>query len=203
MKKLTTLLVLGVAALGLSAGDAERPFYGRVGGMLSQGDLRDYLGGKAYGYGYEVGYDWTNPEDLIGLSLYGGYVRWNGDPNDFLDTVQNLRGWRAGIDLRFNTPLKDVTPYAGIGMTFFNGDRTKASSVLGLPAGYYGDSKAKFGIRVGFEYRLNEAWGLAFDYNAYEWRSNIDASAYKIKGYNPVHPSWVGMSIQYKFNWGN
>ncbi len=203
MRKLTTLLVLGVAAMGLSAGDAERPFYGRVSGLMSQGDLRDFLGGKAFGYGYEVGYDWTNPEELIGISLYGGYLRWNGDENTYLDTVQSMRAWRAGIDLRFNTPMKNLTPYAGVGMAFFDGQRLKDSSVLGNK-GPYPDTKAKFGIRVGVEYQLTPAWGLTFDYNAYEWRSDINNGLdypYKLKGYNPVHPSWVGMSVQYKFNW--
>lgn len=207
MRKLTTLLVLGVAAMGLSAGDAERPFYLRAGGMMSQGDLRDFLGGKAFGYGYEIGYDWTNPEDLIGISLYGGYLRWNGDENTYLGTTQTMRAWRGGIDLRFNTPMKNLTPYAGVGMAFFDGQRLTATVINGepIPAGTYPDTKAKFGLRVGVEYQITPAWGLTFDYNAYEWRSDINqnVSPYKIKGYNPVHPSWVGMSVQYKFNWNN
>ena len=213
MRKLTTLLVLGAAAMGLSAEEAARPFYGRATALVSQGDLRDYLGGKAFGYGYEIGYDWTKPESMIGIGIYGGYLRWNGDEATNIDTTQEMRAWRAGIDLHFNTPVKGLRPYAGVGLAYFDGKRLKDSTVLGaatnqrvLAAGPYPDTKAKFGLRLGVEYQITSAWGVAVDYNAYEWRS-VAATGdnapypYKIKGYNPVHPSWVGVSVQYRFDW--
>lgn len=202
MRKLTTLLVLGAAAVGLGAGEAEKPFYGRVSALFSQGDLRQFLGGQSLGYGFEAGYDWTKPEDLIGLSLYGGYVRWNGDYHTDLDVTQQMTAWKAGIDLRFNTPVKGLQPYAGLGLAFFNGTRVSDSSVLG-DAGPYPDTNAKFGIRLGVEYKITPAWAVAVDYNAFEWRSDINnelGAAYQVPGYNPVNPSWLGVSVQYRFD---
>jgi len=75
---------------------------------------------------------------------------------------------------------------------------------MGTLKGGMMDSKPKFGLRLGVEYQFNSTWGVTLDYNASEWRSQADGedasgSTYPIKGWNPINPSWVALSIQYRF----
>lgn len=218
IKNVFALLVLGTGACGLSAQDSERPYYIGFTVGSSQDDLRAYMGGRSFGHAFEVGYDWTKPEDFVGIRAYGNHLRWIGDHSERLDVTQSLVAWRAGVEFSFTSPVKNLRPYAGITITYWDGKRLTDSEVLGgyktsppyiLLAGSYPDSKAKFGFRFGVDYSVLDYLTVSLDYNFSEWRSaqrgmpaetSLVNYAYKIPGYNPVHPSWVGISVKYKFD---
>lgn len=218
--KWITFGLVGLMATAGFAQDAVSPFYLKGTVVNTQGQLRSYAGGKSTGFALELGHDFHKPQDSIGISIFAAYQRVNGDENtnevviDWdgntapLNTAFGLDTWRFGADLRFSTPVKGLVPFAGINVNFHDGYWKGISPVLGK-AGDFPDTKAKFGFRVGVEYFVTSRWSVAAEYNATEWRS--DASEYvdpvtqttvrKGKGYNPVHPSWVGLSVGYRFGW--
>jgi hypothetical protein len=213
-----TLLVLGGAACGMAAQEAEpKPIYFGISAGFSQGDLRSYLGGKTFGHSFELGYDWTNPEYAFGLRAHAAFSKWTGDYSKRIEVEQGLVAWRFGADLSFNTPLKALKPYLGGGLTFWDGVRYTDSQYLGnlsptitgpLISGKYPDRKPKVGIRLGAEYKVFGDVHVSLDYNAYMWRSVNQAedrrngmvgSQTAINGYNPVNPSWIGFTVKYYF----
>jgi len=67
IRNVFAILVLGTSACALLAQDNERPYYVGLTVGSSQADLRAYMGGRSFGHAFEVGYDWTKPEDFIGI----------------------------------------------------------------------------------------------------------------------------------------
>jgi len=201
MKMMKTLAALTLAAsAAMAAEPAETPFYFRASHLVLQEDWADYNGGQTRGHGFEIGYTRpTSEENIITWGLFAGFVKSVGDYRSDLDTSFSVDAFRVGADVVFKTPLDPLRAYAGVNLQHWDGKQDLASSVLG-PKKPFGDSKAKFGLRIGLEYRITEHWGVSVDYNASEWVSNQNNSTYPVSGYNPVNPSWVALSVQYRFN---
>jgi hypothetical protein len=222
IKNALTFIILAAGAAGLAAQDARQsPFYVGLSAGFSQADLRAYMGGKSFGHAFELGYDWTKPEDFVGIRLYGVHSRWLGDYSERLDVVQKLISWGAGVEFSFQTPISGLRPYLGAGMMFWDGSRETDSVYLGtlrgqyvtgeiepLPAGPHPEGQGKLGIRMGLNYRIIKDLSVSLDYNFYGWRNDsfsADGDAglvypYSLKGYNRVMPSWVGLTVKYHFN---
>jgi len=211
------LMILGAGTCGLLAQDNERPYYVGFTVGASQADLRAYMGGRSFGHAFELGYDWTKPDDFVGIRAYANHLRWLGDHSERLDVTQSLVAWRGGVEFSFTSPVKNLRPYTGLSITYWDGKRLTPSTVLGdykgtaypLPAGSYPDAEAKFGFRFGVDYSVFNYLTVSLDYNFSEWRSaqrnrgaetSLVNYAQKINGYNPVHPSWLGVSVKYKFD---
>lgn len=214
MKNGFVMVFAGLAASTLLVG-AEQPTYVRLGALSSQGDLRAYAGGKAMGYGLEIGHNLGVPgAEIIGLDVFAGFMKINGDPSGtFGGLKQNLQAWRLGTDIRFSTPLEGLTPYAGINMNYFQGKRLNGGSVktydgtFSIDAGNYGERKGKFGYRIGLEYRINRSWGVSLDFSQSEWFDDYAQGDHEpmtgeraVKGLNPINPSWLSFSVQYRFD---
>lgn len=219
MKRICSYLLTGLVAASGFAQDAGRPLYFKATHITTFEDWRAYSGGKTFAWGFELGYDFSKPGDLASLSAYAGMVRSLGDvrreiyqnpsgSNAPLDTAFNLTGWRTGVDVRFETPWKGVTPYLGLNLNWWRGDRVSDSPVLG-PKGPFQDAETKFGVRAGVEYQINPAWAVSVEYNLSEWRSNAKdtnpngskEANLKIAGYNPMSPTWMALSVHYRWNW--
>ncbi len=219
MKRIGSYLLTGLVAASGFAQDAGRPVYFKASHLTTFEDWRAYNGGKSFGWGFEMGYDFTKPADLASLSVFAGMVRSLGDVRhevyqtpsgtyDQIGTAFNLTGWRLGADVRFATPWKGVTPYLGLNVNWWKGDRVSNSPVLG-PKGPFADAQAKLGVRAGVEYRINPSWAVSAEYNLSEWRSNAkDTNAngtkeanLKIAGYNPMSPTWMALSVHYRWDW--
>ncbi len=218
----TKWIAFGLVGLMASAafGQEVKPFYIKGTSVITQGDLRAYAGGKSTGYAIECGYDFHRGQDLIGYSIFAAYQRVNGDVNHnlvpvdtqghraALETKFGVDTWRCGVDLRFTTPVKGLTPFAGLNANFHKGFWSNNSPVLG-PSGTLPDHKAKFGARIGVEYLFLKDWAATVEYDATEWRSGAheyvdpvtQTTVRRGKGYNPVNPSWLGVSVSYRFNW--
>lgn len=195
--KFASILLSGLLGATAFAQDSaqSRNTYLSASVLFPQADLRQFLGGRSTGWGFEMGYDFKKPDELIGYGVFIGHIRSVGDPRADLATSLNFSAWRGGVDLHFNTPLKNLEVYAGLNANYFFGERT--STTTAGPLGKLGDSKAKFGARVGAEYRINECWGVTAEYDFAEWRS--DSTSVRVSGYNPVNPSWLAVSVQYRF----
>lgn len=208
-------LVLAPLAASTILAAAEAPDYFRVSVLSTQGDLRAYAGGKAFGHGFEIGHTLPLPgSDVIGMAVFAGFMKVNGDASSrFGGLKQSLQAWRFGADFRFATPLPALTPYVGFNVNFFDGKRLNAGSVntydgtYALDPGPYAEGKAKLGFRLGLEYRFNERWGASVDYNHSEWYNDFAKGDHipmsgerPITGLNPINPSWLAFSVQYRFN---
>ena len=215
MSRIGAMLLAGGMVLQAQA-VAERPAYARVSAVLPSGDLKAYLGDKPLAYSFEVGYDIQGPDEHAALGLYSSYLIANGKAiGKYGGLRQSLYGWRVGADVRFKTPIQGLTPFLGLSMTAYNGVRDEGGLVpnydvpskpFQVGTGRYPERKGKFGARVGLEYRLNEAWGVVLDYSFSEWVSDFQLNSYMpmtgtrvVDGVNPVHPSWVALSVQYRF----
>ncbi|MBI4912788.1 MAG: outer membrane beta-barrel protein [Acidobacteria bacterium] len=216
----TSLLAGLVAASGFAQDAAKPPISFKIQEITTFADWRAYAGGKSFGWGFELGYDFSTPGDVAGIAVYAGYVRSIGDlrkeiyqtpTGSFapIGTGFNLMGWRLGGDIRFETPIKGLTPYIGLGLVYWKGERMGDSPIFG-PKGPILESNAKFAGRVGVEYQITKSWGVSADYNYSEWRANSrdtnmngsKEASLKISGYNPMNPSWMAISASYRFNWG-
>ncbi len=209
-------IALGLAGLAVCALPvrAEQPDYLRLSALSTQGDLRAYAGGKAFGHGFEVGHGLNVPgSEVIGLGVFAGFLKVTGDASAPMGGLrQSLEAWRVGGDVRFATPLEGLTPYAGINLNYFSGKRLNSGSILtydgryAITPGPYGERGAKFGFRIGLEYRFNRAWGASVDFNHSEWYDDYAKGDHEpmtgdrgVKGLNPINPSWLAFSVQYRF----
>ena len=137
---------------------------------------------------------------------------------------QSLYCWRMGFDMRFRTPIEGFTPFGGFNVNWFDGFRTmhgtvqaveeyrpgQANSKLQIPSGQYPEGQAKMGIRFGAEYRITKNWGVSIDQSVSYWmsRSNNGTAGQSwsltgnryYKGINPVAPTWVSFSVQYRWS---
>jgi len=233
MKHLTRFMLLSLLAAPLCAQSvSENRAYLRLGLANSQANLRAYLGGRAYSPIYEIGYDFKGPTEDVGFGLYASYLTAHGDPikahayysgfdgdgkpiyeNDGLQQV--LFAWRFGIDMRFRTPIQNLTGYAGASGTFFDGLRQTRATVQDydypddpfmLDKGGYPEGKMKLGLRVGLEYRITKEWGVSLEGSLSSWLNRgtdnpLTDYFYKpVDGINPVKPAWISVSAQYRFN---
>jgi len=225
IKNVITLLVLGTASIGLAAQEGKtNPFYVGFTAGFSQADLRYYQGGKVLGQSYELGYDFTKPDTFTGIRVYGRYSRWTGDHSESLDVTQDLISYGAGFDFSFKTPVKSLRPYVGCMFTFWDGKRVTDSAYLGyLQARYEGvpeaqaqervmlagpnrEGNGKLGFRFGLNYEVWRNIDVSLDYNVSQWLNensqtpHVHVSAYKVKGFNRVNPSWIGLTVKYNFD---
>jgi hypothetical protein len=227
IKNALTLLILGTTALGLVAQEESEKFYIGVSAGFSQADLRVYQGGKTYGYAYELGYNFFEPDDFIGIRLYGRYARWTGDYSERYDVQQDLLSWGAGLEFSFKTPQEGLRPYLGFSITGWDGKRvtdsawlgyTRARNILGMSeaaardqiylAGPHSESQGKLGFRFGVEYNVWNGLGVSLDYNVHQWMNLYPTSGKeseriintRLKGYNRVNPSFIGLTVKYHFN---
>ena len=218
--KYSTLLLLGALLAPLGAQSvAENRAYFRLGGAYSQNDLKAYLGDRAFNPIYEIGYDFHGPTAATGLALYASYLAAHGDPIEkHRGLKQALFGWRAGLDMRFRTPIKGFTPFAGFNVNWYDGLRTEYGEVQDNQAintryrlypGGWGEGKAKMGFRFGAEYRITENWGVSIDNSVSYWMSKSNSGtpaqasltgARYYKGINPVAPTWLNIAVQYRWN---
>ncbi|MCL1907893.1 MAG: porin family protein [Holophagaceae bacterium] len=224
IKKLCTLCILGATSLGLVAQDSEKPLYVGVTMGFSQTDLRDYQGGKTGGHGFELGYDFTKPEDFVGIRVFGRYTRWSGDYIETLELQQNLMSWGVGAEFTFQTPVEGLRPYLGAGFMWWDGRRDTESDYLArlrasnfpqyftyngapLPPGPHPEGQQKLGLRAGVNYNVWKDFSVALEYNLYTWKNNSQSapntndliSPFKVNGYNRVFPAWIGLTLKYHF----
>jgi len=134
---------------------------------------------------------------------------------------QMLFGWRLGGDLRYRTPLKGLTLFMGFSANWWDGQRREPGTVQDiddyenfyvLEAGSksrWPEGKAKVGWRIGAEYRITKNWGVCWDTSVSSWMSRDDSlgqgqqtltSDRAYKGINPVNPSWMNFSVQYRWS---
>lgn len=202
MKHARYLLVGVVAASAFAQGAGSKPLYLGATYVINQGDLRKYAGGQVRSYAFEFGYEVIPSDEVIGLNVYARYMRTFGDPRVGTGfpaggVKLNLDAWTGGADLTFATPIAGLVPYAGLNLNFWDGSK---STAFGTPPFAFEDSKAKFGVRLGVQYRFNAAWSAAVDYNFAEWRA-IRAGEARLQGVNPMNPSWVGLTARYNFGY--
>jgi hypothetical protein len=230
IKNVLSTLVLGTATLGLVAQENETsPLYVGLTAGFSQADLRAYQGGKSNGYSVELGYDFTKPDNFVGIRLYTRYSRWTGDYSERLDITQDLISYGTGLEFSFHTPIRGLRPYVGAGMTWWDGKRVSDSSYLGylqavniyredpdsdfaknniILAGPHPEGQGKLGVRFGVNYLITKQFAVSLDYNFFQWLNinpetapeDIVVSNYPIKGYNRVNPSWLGLTLKYHFD---
>jgi len=198
--KLFALAAL-MTPLAVAADAQEHPFYGRVGMLATQGDWRAWNAGSVQGQAFELGYTAPADGDFITYGLWAGHVRSVGDKRQDLGTSLTLSAWRAGADLVFLTPVEGLRAYAGLNLNCWNGKWNQDNATLGTK-GEFSDSKGKLGLRLGVEYRITKEWGATLDYSAAEYRSSQRFSKYPVQGLNPVNPSWITLSVQYRFSYG-
>lgn len=201
MNMMKTIVALAiVASCAAAAEPAENPYYLRASYLSLQEDWRSFNGGESRGHGFEIGYTHgASAENVITWGLYAGFVKSVGKMRPELDTYLSANALRMGVDVVFNTPIEPLRAYAGLNLQYWDGQQETNSKVLG-PKTAIPDTNAKFGLRLGVEYRITQHWGVSLDYNASEWISDQDKSTYPMTGYNPVNPSWVALSVQYRFN---
>lgn len=219
MKKLAALILAGCALPAVQAQSAaEKPAYVRLTAVRPMGDLYAYLGQKPLATAFEFGYDFSGPDDLAGLGVYVTRLQASGQAMDkYQGLTQTLNAWRLGGDVRFKTPVQGLTPYLGLSLSFYEGKRTTGGVVpnfdtpatpwIVAPGDYPEKNKAKFGGRLGVEYRFNAAWGMSVDYNFSEWKSEYRLGTFTpitghrhTDGINPINPSWIGVSAQYRWS---
>ncbi|MDR2560778.1 MAG: hypothetical protein LBC63_03280 [Holophagales bacterium] len=216
IKNIAATIALGAASIGLAAQDSDaKPLYVGFTAGFSQTDLRYYQGGKVLGQCYELGYDGTKPDSFTALRIYARYSRWTGDYIERLDVTQDLISYGAGLDFTFRTPVRGLRPYTGVMLTFWDGKRVTDSEYLGymldepndiLLAGPRPEGQGKLGYRLGVSYNVWRDVSISLDFNQSQWlnespytNDNV-ISYYKVKGYNRVHPSWIGLTIKYNFS---
>ena len=218
MKHLTHFLLSGLLLAPLGAqSTADKRMYIRLGGAMSQNDLKAYLGDRAFNPIYEIGYDFNGPTETTGIGVYVSYLTAHGDPIEQYEGLrQALFGWRFGLDMRFRTPIKGLTPFVGLNVNYYDGIIIEGGRVASpdnvntyytITPGYWPESKAKIGMRVGAEYRITESWGVSIDGSVSTWLSknitynpNWVTGQRHYKGINPVAPSWINFAVQYRFN---
>ena len=232
--KHSVLTYLLLASLTLPVGAqsmAEKRAYIRLGAAWSQNDLKAYLGDRAFNPIYEVGYDFPGYTETTSFGVYVSYLTAHGDPiakyagpavnhpnlnlpDDYEGLKQSLFGWRVGVDLRFRTPINGFTPFVGVNLNYYDGMRhthgyiqeyDNKNNYYELLPGSWPAGRAKFGMRVGAEYRITEHWGVSIDGSVSSWHSRTvpDGSVTgqrHYKGINPVAPSWINFAVQYR--WG-
>lgn len=198
MKFMKTIAALSLVASAAAASEpAETPFYARASQLYLQSDWADLNGGQKRGHGFEVGY--TRPaseQDLITWGLYAGFVKSVGDYRVSEGVSFTTDALRFGADLNLKTPFEPLRAYAGFNIQYWSGNKVFPKGIKEpIP-----DTNAKFGLRLGVEYRITKHWGVSLDYNAAEWISDEEKTTYPVAGFNPVHPSWYALSVQYRFN---
>jgi len=219
MKYITYVSLLSALLMPLSAQSvAEKRAYARMGFAWSQNDLDAYLGGRTFNPVYEVGLDIPGYNETTGFAIYASYITAHGDPIEKYGGLQQaLYGWRGGADIRFRTPIKGFTPFAGFNLNWWDGIRFQGGRIpdvdninreIEIPAGTYTDGRVKYGMRVGAEYRINERWGVSIDGSLSAWISSnnsarnpsITGNTRHYKGVNPVNPSWINFAVQYRWD---
>jgi len=220
MKYTTCFLLLGALVAPASAQSvADSRAYFRLGGAFSQSDLKAYLGDRAVNPVYEIGYDFNGPTETTGLGIYVSYLTAHGDPIEkYKGLAQALFGWRVGFDMRFRTPIKGLTPFAGFSANWYDGVRTAYGEVQDNQAmntqyrlfpGNWPEGTAKMGFRFGAEYRINKNWGVSIDNSVSHWLSRIndgtpgqeaETGSRYYKGINPVAPCWLNIAVQYRWS---
>lgn len=218
MNRTCLLLLAGALSAGLNAQSvAERPAYVRLSAVHPMDNFRAYLGDKTPVYALEFGYDFAGPDAWMGLGAHLTYLTASGSAIDkYGGLTQSLKGWRLGADLRFKTSVAGLTPFLGLNVTSYRGNRDTGGTLPNyddpvnpyrVSAGSYPETEVKFGARVGLEYRINSSWGIAIDYSFSEWRSDYRIDDYMpttgprtMDGVNPLNPSWIALSAQYRFS---
>ena len=227
IKNVLTLLILGTTTAGLVAQENTSPFYVGLSAGFSQADLRVYQGGKSFGHAFELGYDFTLPDDFVGLRIYATNTQWTGDHSERLDVTQRLSSWGCGIEFTFHTPVEGLRPYLGAGMMWWAGKRETDSAYLGymrginylalseeaarnevMLAGPNGHGKGKLGFRFGLNYEVIKNLSVSVNYNVFQWKNDNwtmtqtsqRVAQQAIKGYNRVNPSWIGLTVKYHFD---
>jgi len=223
MKHAIHLLFSSLMMIPLSALNAqsvsEKKAYFRLGAAMSQNDLKAYLGDRSYSPIYEIGYDFNGPTESTGFGVYASYLTGHGDPIEHYEGLrQVLFGWRFGVDMRFRTPVKGLTPFMGFSANFWDGqvraggvvtDKDNLNTKYEIPPRRWPESRPKIGVRFGIEYRINASWGVVVDSSASTWLSrnsaqlgtaNIATGQRYYKGINPVSPSWINFAVQYRWN---
>lgn len=224
MKRSAMMLILLAACAMLRAEEAPAgakdydPFYARIGLMSTQGNLRAFGGGRVLSPIYELGYAPAVPEGNVGLGAYASYFKLDGKAIAAYDGLQqDLYGYRFGFDARYATSVPGLTPFVGISWNFYDGERRTAGAfhdslngtTYPLAAGAYPEGKGKLGARLGLEYRISPQWGVVLDYSFSEWYSQkynwtdgtmAPSGPDYANGLNPVRPSWITLSAQYRFN---
>ena len=227
IKNVLTLLILGTTTAGLVAQENASPFYVGLSAGFSQADLRAYQGGKSNGHAFELGYDFTLADEIVGLRIYGTNTQWTGDYSEYLEVEQKLTSWGVGLEFSFNTPVQRLKPFVGAGYMWWNGERVTSSPYLGylnaryvhglpeaqarlqvMEAGPNHHGTGKLGLRFGVNYEVIKNLSVALSYNVFQWKndqinnspSDIRVSQQAVKGFNRVNPSWIGLTVKYHFD---
>jgi len=238
MKHSTCFLLLGaLLAPGLAPNlgaqsVAENRTYFRLGGAYHMNDMKFYLGNRTFSPIYEVGHDFKGPTETTGFGVYVSYVTGHGDPiKEYADWTpgpngehvylnegmkQALFGWRLGADLRYRTPISNLTLFMGFNANWWDGMRLESGKVqridnfneyYTIPKGPWPEGKAKVGWRIGAEYRITKNWGVCWDTSVSTWLQRNDTAGQgtltgtrAYKGINPVHPSWMNFAVQYRWS---
>jgi hypothetical protein len=141
---------------------------------------------------WRLGFDMRFRTPIKGFTPYGGFnVNWYDGFRTVRGTVENYEDWRTPGNPYVTVPSDAVALYQ-------------------LPAGNYPEGQAKLGIRFGAEYRINKNWGVSIDQSVSHWmsRSNATNNSFQTsltgnryyKGVNPVAPTWVSFSVQYRWS---
>ncbi len=155
---------------------------------------------RSTAWGGEATLDVLRGRPVINARVFVGTIRTVGKERLDLGTTFSLQGWRAGMDLLFDTPVKPLKAYAGLSFNYWTGDAsTPTTAITGTnpPTTSFQDGAAKFGWRLGVEYRLNRSLAISADYNQSEWRHDNSINTRPVKGLNPVNPNWVGLTVRY------
>jgi hypothetical protein len=174
-----------------------------------------YNGGKTRGIGYELGYDYAMPDHFSYITPWIGYARFIGNPRPELASIQpggaapprfDLTAWRAGLDFKWDTPVKNLRGWMGINLNFFDGNQLSAGKVYAsdtdLTPKPVNESRAKWGVRAGLDYQFTPEWSASAQFDAGQWLSYNTSGAgskARLKAYNPMNPSWFALSVGYHF----
>jgi hypothetical protein len=206
--KMITLLVLGALATTAHAQQSDKPAFFKASVLRSFADLTDYNGGRRNGFGFEMGYDFAMPDNFSGITPWVGFIRFNGDPRQDLAYLNpgitpprfDLTAWRAGLDFKWNTPVKNLKGWMGINVNYFDGNQLSAgriptdTSTLAKPLA---EAKAKLGMRAGLDYNITKEWSAHVQYDAGYWLASSRLT--RFQALNPMFPSWFSVSAGYHF----
>lgn len=207
-RKLTTLLVLGAAALAAQAQQSDRPAFFKASLLRANGDQVRYNGDRLPGFGYELGYDYAMGDDFSFITPWVGFARFNGNPRPDLQQYNagavpprfDLTVWRGGLDFKWKTPVQGLKWWMGLNMNFFDGNQLTPGTVPTLsgtnPKPLY-EAKAKFGMRAGVDYNFTAQWSAHLQFDAGYWLAS--SSKARFPSMNPMNPSWWALSVGYHF----
>lgn len=190
MKTFSKLMAFALATLPftgtLAAQDAKR-FDASLSWSLATDNLKEITNasGAFGGFNADIGYNGKLIGTTVPLRLSLGINDFPGKDRD--GVKQSLLGIQASGDIFIDTGIKDLSIITGVSLNKWT------KNVSPKPADYSSDVKGiKFGVRFGFNYRLNPSWSMHALLQAVE----VGTDALATKGNNA---SWVQVGASYHF----